>query len=204
MADLGQEQHRQWSRDEVASTLRDILIDSLGVPESEVSGSASLVRDLGAESIDFLDIGFKIQQVLGVNLQTAEIRDRVMAWGALVHPALVELLAARYGAVVTIEELRGLEKGGLTAVLERVAAKQQRPAGREDVDAIGGELIRRLVKEFAAMGCTVGEKDQGDLLAIMRTDLSTRRLTERTLDLLTVEALRDFVCTKLGPRLKSA
>jgi len=27
--------------------------------------SASLVKDLGAESIDFLDIGFKIQQTFG-------------------------------------------------------------------------------------------------------------------------------------------
>jgi acyl carrier protein len=203
MADLAEE-HRRWTRSQVESTLQEILIDSLGVAEPEVTPSASLVRDLGAESIDFLDIGFKIQQELGVNLQTAEIRDRVMAWGALVHPALAELLTARYGVSVSVEELRGLEKGGLTAVLDRVAAQRQITAPSDAVDEVGWELVRRLVKEFAALGCKVGEKDQADLLGIMRADLSTRRLTERTLDLLTVEALTDFVCAKLGSRLAGA
>ncbi len=203
MADLGQEQ-RRWTRSEVESTLREILIDSLGVADSEVTPSASLVRDLGAESIDFLDIGFKIQQELGVNLQTAEIRDRVMAWGALVHPVLAELVNARYGASISVDELRALEKGGLAAVLNHIAAQRQLTVSDSAVDEIGRDLVGRLVTEFAGMGCRVGEKDQADLLGIMRTDLSTRRLTERTLDLLTVEALTDFVCAKLGPRLAGA
>ncbi len=203
MADLGQEQ-RRWTRSEVESTLREILIDSLGVADSEVTPSASLVRDLGAESIDFLDIGFKIQQELGVNLQTAEIRDRVMAWGALVHPVLAELVNARYGASISVDELRALEKGGLAAVVNHIAAQRQLTVSDSAVDEIGRDLVGRLVTEFAGMGCRVGEKDQADLLGIMRTDLSTRRLTERTLDLLTVEALTDFVCAKLGPRLAGA
>ena len=48
--------------------------------ESEAAPSASLVRDLGAESIDFLDISFQIQQTFDVNIQAAEIRDRIIAW----------------------------------------------------------------------------------------------------------------------------
>ncbi len=204
MADLAQEQQRVWTRSEVEAKLRGILVESLGVGDAEVTPSASLVRDLGAESIDFLDIGFKIQQELGVNLQTAEIRDRVMAWGALVHPTLAELLTARYGVSISVEELRALEKGGLAAVLDRVAGQRQTALTAADLDETGQELVRRLVKEFSALGCKVGEKDQQDLLAIMRSDLSTRRLTERTLDLLTVEALTDFVCAKLGPRLAGA
>ena len=95
MTDLAQEQQRVWTRAEVAAKVGEILVESLGVAETEVTPAASLVRDLGAESIDFLDIGFKIQQELGVNLHTAEIRDRVMAWGALVHPTLAALITER-------------------------------------------------------------------------------------------------------------
>lgn len=81
MTDQVQEQSREWTREEVEATLRSILVESLGVAEAEVVPSASLVRDLGTESIDFLDMGFKIQQAFGVNLETAEIRNRIVAWG---------------------------------------------------------------------------------------------------------------------------
>src|SRR5512136_978595 len=122
MTDAKAEQTREWTRTEVEAALRDILADSLGIDGSEATPSAALVRDLGAESIDFLDIGFKIQQTLGVNLQTAEIRTRIMAWSSRVLPALGEILQARYGVAVTTDELRGLESGGLTKVLAYLQA----------------------------------------------------------------------------------
>ena len=204
MTNSAQEQHREWSRAEVEASLREILVDSLGLQEAEVIPSASLVKDLGAESIDFLDIGFKIQQTFGVNLQTAEIRDIIMAWGSLIHPALAEILTGRYNLTVTVDELRGLEKGGLDKILEHLRSAQGFTGTAEAADEIGRELLRRLVKEFATLGFTVNEADQGDLLGIMRTDLSTRRITERTLNLLTVGALVTFICAKLGPRLRTA
>ena len=204
MGDSAQEQHREWSRAEVEAALREILMDSLGVSEAEATPSASLVKDLGAESIDFLDIGFKIQQTLGVNLQTAEIRDRIMAWGSLIHPALVEILAARFEVKATVDELRSLEKGGLSRIFDHLRETQGLSGGPDATNEVGRELLRGLVKEFAGLGFSVSETDQEDLLTIMRTDLSARRLTERTLDLLTVGALVDFICAKLGPRLRAS
>ncbi|HEX7551461.1 MAG TPA: acyl carrier protein [Candidatus Methylomirabilis sp.] len=204
MANSAQEQHREWSRAEVEASLREILVDSLGRQEAEVIPSASLVKDLGAESIDFLDIGFKIQQTFGVNLQTAEIRDIIMAWGSLIHPTLAEILTGRYNLTVTVDELRGLEKGGLDKILEHLRSAQGFTGTPEAADEIGRELLRRLVKEFAAFGLTVNEADHRDLLGVMRTDLSARRITERTLNLLSVGALVNFICAKLGPRLRAA
>ena len=204
MTDSIQSQHREWTRAEVQIALREILVDSLGVQDAEVLPSTSLVKDLGAESIDFLDIGFKIQQTLGVNLQTAEIRDIVMAWGSLILPTLAEILAGRYNVTVTADELRGLERGGIDKILEHLHSTQGLTATPDAADDIGRELLRRLVKEFVTLGFTVSEADQRDLLVVMRTDLSTRRITEQTLNLLTVGAMEDFICTKLGPRLRAA
>lgn len=39
-----------------------MLVDALGVDEEEVSPTASLREDLGAESIDFLDISFRLEK----------------------------------------------------------------------------------------------------------------------------------------------
>ena len=70
-------------------------------------------------------------------------------------------------------------------------------------DEVGRELLRRLIKEFSAFGFVVGEADERDLLAIMRADLRTRRITERTMDLMTVGSLANFIYAKLGPRLRA-
>lgn len=203
MTDQAQDQSREWTREEVETALRSILVDSLGVQEAEVVPSASLVKDLGAESIDFLDLGFKIQQTFGVNFQVSEIRNRILDWGALILPTLAEILEARYGVKVSAEELRALEGGGLSQVLEHLRSSRGIALEPDAATQIGQELLRRLNKEFAALGFAVGEADEPEMLAIMQTNLGARRLIERTLDLLTVEVLMNFVCANLGPRLRT-
>lgn len=61
------------SRDEILSKIRDVLVDALGVDEDEVSPAARLTTDLGAESIDFLDITFKIEQAFGIKVPQGEL-----------------------------------------------------------------------------------------------------------------------------------
>jgi acyl carrier protein len=50
------------SRDEIFSKVQSVLVDALGVDDDEVTPTASLREDLGAESIDFLDISFRLEK----------------------------------------------------------------------------------------------------------------------------------------------
>ena len=50
------------ARDEIFKKVQHILIEALGVDEDEVTPTASLRADLGAESIDFLDISFQLEK----------------------------------------------------------------------------------------------------------------------------------------------
>lgn len=61
------------TRDEVYEKVKEVLVDALSVDEDEVSPSASLTRDLGAESIDFLDIVFKLEQAFGFKIGQGEL-----------------------------------------------------------------------------------------------------------------------------------
>ena len=56
------------TRDEIFKNIQEILVDALGVDEEEVTPTARLQADLGAESIDYLDISFKIEQVFGIKI----------------------------------------------------------------------------------------------------------------------------------------
>ena len=50
------------SKDEIFKKVQEVLVDALGVDEEEVTAEASLREDLGAESIDFLDISFRLEK----------------------------------------------------------------------------------------------------------------------------------------------
>jgi len=60
-------------RDEIYNKIRDVLVDALGVDEDDVNPSAQLAADLGAESIDFLDIQFKLEQAFGFKIPQGEM-----------------------------------------------------------------------------------------------------------------------------------
>ena len=57
------------SRDEIFDKVKSALIEALGVDDDEVTESATMVGDLGAESIDFLDIVFRLEKTFGIKIQ---------------------------------------------------------------------------------------------------------------------------------------
>ena len=61
------------TRDDIFAKVRDVLVDALAVDEEDVTAKASLVKDLRAESIDFLDIVFKLEQAFGFKISQGEL-----------------------------------------------------------------------------------------------------------------------------------
>jgi acyl carrier protein len=61
------------SREEVFAKIQDVLSDALGVDQEEVSGEATLQGDLGAESIDFLDIVFRLEKAFSIKIPKGEL-----------------------------------------------------------------------------------------------------------------------------------
>ncbi len=61
------------SRDEILEKVRETLVDALGVDDDEVTESATLVDELGAESIDFLDIVFRLEKNFGIKIPRGEL-----------------------------------------------------------------------------------------------------------------------------------
>src|SRR5438128_10206823 len=113
-----------WTRAEVRGSVGKLIVESLGVDEANVTSDAALVRDLGAESIDFLDLSFKCQQTFGVDLPMRLIQERRIEWRDL--SVLARVLATRYQIAVPADELRMVSPATVGAVLEPLAA---RPGG---------------------------------------------------------------------------
>jgi acyl carrier protein len=58
---------------EIYEKVREILVDALGADESECTMDATLMGDLGAESIDFLDIVFRLEKTFNVKIPRGEL-----------------------------------------------------------------------------------------------------------------------------------
>jgi len=61
------------TREEVFTKIRTALVEALGVEEDEVVPEATLVGDLGAESIDFLDIVFRLEKAFDIKIPRGEL-----------------------------------------------------------------------------------------------------------------------------------
>lgn len=61
------------TRDEVFSKVKEVLVDALGVDDDEIKEDATLIGDLGAESIDFLDIVFRLEKTFSIKIPKGEL-----------------------------------------------------------------------------------------------------------------------------------
>lgn len=61
------------STEEIYEKIQTALVDALGVDEEEVTPDATLTGDLGAESIDFLDIVFRLEKAFGIKIPRGEL-----------------------------------------------------------------------------------------------------------------------------------
>ena len=61
------------THDEIYQKVQTTLVDALGVDEEDVTPEATLFKDLGAESIDLLDIVFRLERNFGIKIPRGEL-----------------------------------------------------------------------------------------------------------------------------------
>jgi len=61
------------TEEEIFAKVKDTLVDALGVDDDEVTAEATLTGDLGAESIDFLDIVFRLEKAFDIKIPRGEL-----------------------------------------------------------------------------------------------------------------------------------
>lgn len=61
------------SNEEIFEKVQETLVDALGVDDDEVTPEATLQGDLGAESIDFLDIVFRLEKSFDIKIPRGEL-----------------------------------------------------------------------------------------------------------------------------------
>ena len=61
------------TKEEILAAVQEVLVESLAVDEEEVTPEATLVDDLGAESIDLLEIVFNLEKKFGIKIDRSDL-----------------------------------------------------------------------------------------------------------------------------------
>jgi acyl carrier protein len=113
--------------DAIDVRVRRVLVEALGVEEDDIKSSATLQGDLGAESIDFLDIVFRLER---------EFRIRIPSRDLFLEPASLDGPVSTRDGRVTDEYLAGLRSRMPYADSEDLD-RNGRPSRVEDLYTVG-------------------------------------------------------------------
>ena len=61
------------TKDEIFEGVQECLVEAFGVDDEEVQADKTLTGDLGAESIDFLDIVFRLEKAFSIKIPRGEL-----------------------------------------------------------------------------------------------------------------------------------
>lgn len=69
-------EQREYTDEEITVIVKQAIMDALEAEPEEVTEDSSLIYDLGAESVDFLDIGFRLEQKFDIEMPKRNIIQR--------------------------------------------------------------------------------------------------------------------------------
>lgn len=57
---------------DIQAKITEILVDKLGIKETEVTPDANLIKDLGIDSLDYAEIVMEFEQVFNIRIPDAD------------------------------------------------------------------------------------------------------------------------------------
>ena len=61
----------------VIEEVKKAIVETLGVEASTIQADSSLMKDLGAESLDFLDISYRLEQAFGIKMARHSVLEHI-------------------------------------------------------------------------------------------------------------------------------
>ena len=63
------------AKEEIFDKLKELVVDQLGVEEDEVTMEASMQDDLGADSLDLVDLVMSVEEEFGVKVVDEDLEN---------------------------------------------------------------------------------------------------------------------------------
>lgn len=78
------------NKDEITAKVTEIIVDKLGVDESEVTPGASFTNDLGADSLDTVELIMEFEKVFDIKIEDDQAQAIQTVGDAIEHISAVK------------------------------------------------------------------------------------------------------------------
>jgi acyl carrier protein len=176
------------------AAVQALLADVLSLTPAEIAPTAALIDDLGAESIDFLDISFRLEQQYGCALPTAEWAEFLRAHPTLVTGEDLADLEQRWGLSLTLADREVASRAGLTAAARHIAERYAVSVPDDALADVARQAVQRSVEGFERIfGVAFPADAREELVALATVNAQSEQFRAATRRIFTVDVLARFV-----------
>jgi acyl carrier protein len=177
-------------REAVFQKTKEIVMEVFDV--DEVTPDSSLIDDLGAESIDFLDLSFKIEKEFGVKFPERGIAQL----GSVVRDKRLEviedLLTQRFQVILSEADRQELADLDLSSVIEKLNRDYHIHVDPDGIAEGTKIVIRKIIEHLAALGFVVSD-DGGEHFSDITIEDNPQKIQKKIMEWFTVQVLADFI-----------
>jgi acyl carrier protein len=179
-------------REAIFQKTREIVMEVLDVGAEDVSPESKLIDDLGAESIDFLDLSFKIEKEFGIKLPEREITQLGNTIRDKRIEVIEDLLKQKFDLTMADEERDELADMELSSIIEKLNQTYNIEIGADLLEK-GSEMVTsKIIDHLGKLGFVISEAKLQDLPGVTIED-SPVKIQKIVMDMFTVQLLADFV-----------
>ncbi len=179
-------------RETVFQKVKEIVMEVLDVEADEVAPDSTLIDDLGAESIDFLDLSFKIEKEFGVKFPEREIAQLASAVRDRRLVVIEDLLKQQFDVTLSEEDRQELAELDLSSVMEKLNSDYHIRIDPAGIAAGGKILARKIIEHLAGLGFMIAIDETEKFSHITIAD-NPQKIQKKIMDMFTVQLLADFV-----------
>ncbi len=179
-------------REIIFQKTREIVMEVLDLDAEDVSPESKLIDDLGAESIDFLDLSFKIEKEFGIKLPEREITQLGNTIKDKRIEVIGDLLKQQFDLTLTDEDRDELADMELSGIIEKLNHTYNVEIGVDLIEN-GSEMVTsKIMDHLRGLGFVISEAKLQDLPGVTIED-NPMKIQKIVMDMFTVQLLADFV-----------
>ncbi len=179
-------------RETIFQKTREIVMEVLDLDAEDVSPESKLIDDLGAESIDFLDLSFKIEKEFGIKLPEREITQLGNTIKDKRIEVIGDLLKQQFDLTLTDEDRDELADMELSGIIEKLNHTYNVEIGVDLIEN-GSEMVTsKIMDHLRGLGFVISEAKLQDLPGVTIED-NPMKIQKIVMDMFTVQLLADFV-----------
>ena len=181
---------------EVFEGVRKILADSLEIDEGNITMDSSLNYDLGAESVDFLDISFRIDSEFDVELPNRELGQIAETINTLKIEEVNSLLARSVNSSLSEEEKKSLAILGIDSIFEKIKESHNVDGDKDLIEETAQGVIQRCIEHLKKLGFDIPEQKVMEIKGDLIEGVDPPNLLQKIMGMYSVRSLVSYILSK--------